>query len=101
MTNWEIFKRLCLIIGGQHSSALAEAIDQDCFDQLTAMAEQRDLLPALATRLDEQNGLKTRVTADLKDKLKQALADNTQRKLQIKAQAIKLARALNAVGIEP
>ena len=101
MTNWELFKRLCLIIGGQNGDSIVQVIDQGCFSRLTALAAERDLLPSLATRVDEHSGLIDRIPADSKEKLHTALAENTHRKLQIKAQAIKLARTLNTAGIEP
>lgn len=101
MTNWELFRNLCLIIGGQDSKALGEVIDQDGFPRLVKLAQDRELLPALATRLNEQANLKDRVPAEFYDQLQQALIENTQKKFQIMAQAIKLTRVLNAEGIEP
>ena len=101
MTNWELFRHLCLIIGGQRSETLGEIIDQGAFERLAELAHERDLLPALACRLDEYAGSTANISAEIRDKLTQALKENTGLKLQIKAQAIKLTRALNAVGIEP
>jgi hypothetical protein len=65
------------------------------------MAQIHDLLPALAVRCHEQ-GVGTAVLGEERAwLLKQALMDNTQRNMKIKAQVLKLTRSLNSAGITP
>ena len=54
MTNWELFRQLCRIIGGQDDHALADTVAAGLFPALVDMAQRQDLLPALAVRCEEQ-----------------------------------------------
>ena len=101
MSNWELYRLLCRIIGGLDDTALGAVIHRDAFPRLVALAGEYDLEPALAVRLNEQATLIPGIPVQLHDQLQQALQANTQHKLQMIAQAIKVARVLNSVGIEP
>lgn len=100
-TNWSIFRLLCKVIGGQDSRALTEGIEAELFFQLMDMAQQNDVLPALAVRCGEQQIDSASLDSTRSELLKQALRSNTVRNLQISAQAIKLTKPLNAAGITP
>lgn len=101
MSNWELYRLLCRIIGGLDDAALGKVIRCDAFPRLVALAGEYDLEPALAVRLNEQAALIPGIAAELNHQLQHALKENTQHKLQMIAQAVKVARVLNTVGIEP
>ncbi len=97
----EIFLRLCSVLGGQSPQALNENIASNQFAPLYDLAQQLDLLPALAVRCNE-NHLGADVLGQHRfDALRQALMDNTVRNMTISAQALKLTRQLNRAGITP
>jgi hypothetical protein len=95
------FQLLCRVLGGQDTQVFEECAASGRLQQLFDMAYAQDLLPALAVRVNEQAS----DVQSLGDKkallLKQALMDNTLRNMSIKAQAVKIARQLNRVGITP
>jgi hypothetical protein len=101
MTNWELFRRLCRVIGGQDDHTLAETVATGLFPALVDMAQHQDLLPALAVRCEEQLASNEITNSPESKLLTQALRDNTLRNMQISAQALKLTRQLNAAGITP
>ena len=100
-SNWTLFKSLCRVIGGQDSDALARTRESGLLTQLVTMASQENVLPALAMRIDEQTEIKEALNEPDRGLLQQALQDNTRRNMQTVMQALKLARALNHVGITP
>jgi hypothetical protein len=97
----EMFPRLCLVLGGQHPAALDECIAARLLRPLFELAHELDLLPALAARCQERNIGPEALGDQRADALRQALMDNTLRNMKISAQAIKLTRVLNRVGITP
>lgn len=100
-SNWSLFKSLCRIIGGQDRKALTVALKDGLLAQLVDMAWQQDILPALATRVDEQPDIKDSLDEPASLMLQQALQENTGRNMQTVMQALKLARSMNHVGITP
>lgn len=101
MNNWDLFKLLCRIIGGQDSTALSIVIQKKALIRLVELAGEYELLPAVAARINEQRGLSSDIPAELNHQLQQSLKQNTGHKLQMIAQAVKVARVLNTAGIEP
>ncbi len=100
-TNWSIFRLLCRVIGGQGSRALTEGIEAELFSQLVDMAQQNDVLPALAVKCEEQQVDSSLLDSMRDELLKHALRDNTLRNMRISAQVIKFTKRLNAAGITP
>lgn len=100
-SNWTLFKHLCRIIGGQDCDALVAAYHAGLLSKLLDIAAHEYLLPALATRVEEQPDIKQALDEPERQVLRQALQDNTRRNMQTVMQALKLARTLNGVGITP
>lgn len=100
-TNSSVYRLLCRILGGQDQSALKECVDAGLTPRLFELAQIHDLLPALAVRCHEQGVSSDVVGAERAEVLQQALMDNTQRNMKICAQALKLTRQLNRIGITP
>ncbi len=100
MTNWDAFRLLCRSLAGD-ASALACALAADNVHQVLSQAAQRDLLHTLGVRVTEHPAPGERWSAAALAPLRAALEDNTRRQMQLRAQAVKLARALNAAGLEP
>lgn len=100
-SNWDIFKTLCAVLGDQDKQPLAEAAAQQRLPLLFNMAQEQDLLPALAYRCNQQTINRQALDEPKWDALKQALMGNTLRNMKVSAQALKLARQLNQAGIIP
>lgn len=100
-SNWSQFKLLCRILGGQDDKALPAAVVQGGLDRQVELAQRLDLLPALATRMDERPDVEPRLSPAHSQLLQQALKDNTRDNMQALMQALKIARVLNSRGIEP
>jgi hypothetical protein len=100
-SNWTLFKYLCRIIGGQDCDALVEASQAGLLSKLLDIAAGEDLLPTLATRIEEQPDIELALDEPERQLLRQALQDNTRRNMQTLMQALKLARTLNSAGITP
>lgn len=80
---------------------MKSALQNGVLPRLLELAERQDLLPALATRIDEQPTIKAILSDAERQQLDQALRDNTHHNMQTLMQALKLARTLNCVGITP
>lgn len=100
-SNWTLFKYLCRIIGGQDRDALLAASRAGLFPKLMDIAAGEDLLPALATRVEEQADIEQTLDEPERQLLRQALQHNTRRNMHTVMQALKLARTLNGAGITP
>lgn len=100
-SNWSLFKILCRVIGGQQGNALSAAHDAGLLKKLLEMAGSEDLLPALASRVEEKPNIKKFLEEHHRQLLRQALQDNTRLNMQTVMQAVKLARNLNVAGITP
>lgn len=100
-SNWSVFKFLCRIIGGQDENTLRTALQNGVLPQLVEMAASKDIVPAMAMRIDGVPELKQSLDETAQHLLDQALRDNTHRNMQTVMQALKLARILNSAGITP
>ena len=62
MTNWELFRKLCLIIGGQSQHTLAEVIDRLPMGVILIDAERQPVIcnrsAEQITKLDDGFGIK-------------------------------------------
>lgn len=101
LNDWELFRRLCRVLGAAAERTLESVVAAGELPQLAVLAARCDVLPALAVRCGEQ--LSPRRTLALSDGewLRAALKENTQRNLRICAQALKLGAVLNAADITP
>lgn len=88
-------------MGGQDRAALPEIAAAGQLQSLLGIAQQYDVLSALAVRCEAQGIGATELGDDQAGTLKQALLDNTLRNMKISAQALKLAAQLNQAGITP
>lgn len=100
-SQWALFRSLCRVIGGQDNAALQSAAHTGVLPDLIEMAAQRNLLPAMAMRISEQPVYADAITSIDKDRLHNAWRQNTTSNMQTSMQALKIARALNTVGISP
>ena len=100
-SNWSIFQALCRLTGGQDDDALKQILDDNLLPQVIEQAISQDVLPTLAARCFEQPQLTSVIDHREKHCLQGALLENSQRNMQIIAQAIKLTRSLNNVNIIP
>jgi hypothetical protein len=101
LPNSVVYQWLCRVVGGQDSAALGDCAAAGYLQPLYDMAYAHDVLPALAVRdqqRSEQAQLFDETTAQC---LRDSLRDNTLRNMTICAQALKIARQLNLVGITP
>jgi len=100
-STWRLFQALCRAIGGQDHEALRGCIESGELESLIAMARQQDVLPALAVRCTEQFPDKRLPSTTREQQLLEPLRENTLRNMEIRAQAINVARRLNEAGIIP
>ena len=98
---YQSFRSLCRLLGGQGVADRGAWAATPTWPHLVTMAEQLDLLPALAVRLEQLGAASPDLGAPAQQRLQQALLDNTRRNMQITAQAVKLARCLNRADIKP
>ncbi|MEH6590022.1 MAG: nucleotidyltransferase family protein [Halioglobus sp.] len=100
-TNWALFRILCRVLGGQDNHSLRDSIGAGLLPQLVELAQDQNVLPALAVRCGEQLTNNEVLDNPEGELLRQALRENTVRNMQICAQALKLTKKLNSVGISP
>lgn len=100
-SNWNLFRTLCQILGGQDVHSLQAAFNAGLLPQLLILAKEQDVLPSLAIRCQEQlSTAQCNASREWRD-LQEALHENTLVNMQISAQALDLAKTLNNVGITP
>jgi putative nucleotidyltransferase-like protein len=100
-SNWAAFQALCRTIGGRDSAALASAVGAQLMPQMIEQAAATDTLPALAVRCFAQPDVTDNFSEQDKQRLRDALLENTQRNMRIIAQCLSLIRTLNDAGITP
>lgn len=99
--SWSLFKLLCHWVcqGNDSAPAQLSAVALD-YDSLLELAREQQVEAALAQRLDIPDGLPALPELH-RTSLQAAAMETSRRNLQITAQALKLARCLNRVGIVP
>ena len=98
---WTLFRALCRVLGDQDRHILQEIVAAGQFPSLVELAQQQEVLPAMAVRCGEYIPKHQILSSGEGELLKKALRDNTVRNMQISAQALKMAALLNKAGIAP
>jgi len=89
------------VLGDRDKQALSSAISNGFFPKLFEQAKLNDVLPALTVRCNKQLPANDALETTQRERLNRALHDNTLQNMKIKAQALKLTKALNTAGITP
>jgi hypothetical protein len=100
--HWTVYQNLARLLAGSDLQNSANQLKQsDAWDDLIAMAEQEDVLPAIGHNLASESGLLQELPIYLEERCRKALLENVRRNFALTNTAIKISRLLNEVDIEP